>query len=152
MTVSAALVATCMLVTAETYAPVVGIPPQQFLVGMLAIMEVEGGRDGQAVPNYDKDGRVRSEDLGRMQVNTHWIPDLARTWGMDYKAAYNRVKDDACTNVAVGGYVLHKKIIMANGDLAKGIAYYNNVRPEIHTRYLQRVLKAIHRQQRVASR
>ena len=130
--ITAKALATCMLLAAQTYQ----VPPAV----MIGIMHVEGGRVGQQVgPN--KNGTY---DLGPMQVNSSWIPQLARAWNVDQKTAYRLVRDDGCVNVRVSAWILHKKIKDA-GSLYKGIAHYNSATPGIGTRYAAKVISTMKR-------
>ena len=66
--ITAQALAACLLMAANTYQ----VPPAV----MIGIMQVEGGHIGQQVgPNFNG-----TYDLGPMQVNTRWMPELARLW------------------------------------------------------------------------
>ena len=62
------ILAACMMLAAQTYS----VPPA-ILVG---IYKAEGGQVGQEVRNTNG-----SYDLGPMQINTVWMPELAGRWG-----------------------------------------------------------------------
>ena len=131
------VLAACLLLAAETY----GVPPA-VLVG---IYEVEGGRVGQEVgPN-----RNGSYDLGPMQINTIWLPDLARRWGVSESTARRWVRDDACTNVGVAAWILRNHIA-ETGSLSRAIAHYHSRTPEYGNAYRQRVVNAMYRRGLVA--
>ncbi len=130
--IAAKLLATCLLLAAETQ----GLPPAV----LIGIMDVEGGRVGQQVgPNNNG-----TYDLGPMQVNSLWIPELAEAWGVDHKKAYRMVRDDGCVNVKVSAWILRKKIKEA-GSLYGGIAHYHSATPGIGTRYAAKVIRAMDR-------
>ena len=66
--ITAQALAACLLMAANTYQ----VPPAV----MIGIMQVEGGHVGQAVgPNSNG-----TYDLGPMQVNSRWMPELAHRW------------------------------------------------------------------------
>ncbi len=130
--ISAQTLAACLLFAAQTY----DVPPQV----MIGIMHVEGGRVGQAVgPNVNG-----SYDLGPMQVNSLWIPELAAAWRVDYKTAYKVVRDDGCMNVRVAAWILKRKIKEA-GSLYRGIAYYHSATPGVGISYAARVIRVMER-------
>ncbi len=74
-------------------------------------------------------------DLGPMQVNSRWIPELARTWNVDYRTARKAVRDDGCVNVRVAAWILRRKIGEAGGSLYGGIAHYHSATPWRGRRY-----------------
>jgi hypothetical protein len=47
-----------------------------------------------------------SYDLGPMQINTIWLPELAQSWGVSESTAYKWVRDDPCTNMGVAAWIL----------------------------------------------
>lgn len=125
--ITAKALAACMILASQTY----DVP----LPVMIGIMHVEGGRVGQQVgPNANK-----TYDLGPMQVNTRWIPELAKAWNIDTKTAHKLVRDDGCVNVRVSAWILHNKIKEA-GSLYGGIAYYHSATPALGSRYAAKVM------------
>jgi len=125
--ITAQALAACMMLAAQTYQ----VPPAV----MVGIMHVEGGRVGQQVgPNSNG-----TYDLGPMQVNTRWMPQLARAWNVPYKTAVRLVRDDGCVNVRVAAWILGQKIKEA-GSLYGGIAYYHSATPGIGSRYASKVI------------
>lgn len=125
--------ATCFLLAAQTY----NVPPQV----MVGILHVEGGQVGQQVQNTNG-----SYDLGPMQVNTIWMPQLSRYWNVDAQTAKRWVRDNACVNLHVAAWILRQKIDGAGGNLFTGIAHYHSATPELGTRYAFKVIKAMDRQ------
>lgn len=87
------ILAACLMLAAQTYS----VPPAV----MVGILQVEGGNVGQQVHNTNG-----SYDLGPMQINTIWIPQLAEYWGVDSGTAARWVRDDACTNMGVAAWIL----------------------------------------------
>lgn len=124
--------ATCIFLAAQTY----GVPPA-VLVG---ILHVEGGKVGQQVRNTNG-----TYDLGPMQINTIWMPELAKHWQVSPATAKRWVRDDGCINVAVGAWILRKKSDDA-GSLYTGIAHYHSKTPRHGLPYRQKVFVAMHRQ------
>ncbi len=108
--------AACILAAANVYQ----VPPAV----MIGIMQVEGGHVGQqAGPNFNG-----TYDLGPMQVNTRWLPELAQHWHVSVPTARTWVRDDACTNVYVAAWILKQKIAKS-GSLYYGIAHYHSATP-----------------------
>lgn len=121
--------ATCLMLAAQTYA----VPPQ-VLVG---ILHVEGGRIGQQVAN--KNG---SYDLGPMQINSLWVPQLADTWKIPQKKAWQLLRDDGCTNVNVAAWILRQHLT-ETGSLAKAVAYYHSRTPSKGQKYKTKVVEVM---------
>lgn len=128
---SPTVLAACLLIAAQTYQ----VPPGV----LLGIMQVEGGRIGQAVGNTNG-----SYDLGPMQVNTVWLPTLARKWNTSQSTAMRWLRDDGCVNMAVSAWILRQRINYT-GDLWSGIAGYHSLTPGIGSRYASRVASAMKR-------
>lgn len=130
--ITAKALAACMLLAAQTYQ----VPPAV----LIGIMHVEGGAVGQQVgPNSNG-----TYDLGPMQINSLWVPQLARSWNVDENQAYGLLRDDGCVNVRVSAWILRRKIKRA-GSLYKGIAYYHSATPGIGSRYAKKVVRAMYR-------
>lgn len=127
----AQVIATCIMLAAQTY----NVPPA-VLVG---ILEVEGGRVGQAVRNTNG-----TYDLGPMQINTVWMPELSKKWRIPEGRAKKIVRDDACTNVHVAAWILRQRI-NDSGDLTMGIAHYHSRTPRHGHKYARKVIGAMKR-------
>jgi hypothetical protein len=126
--------ASCLMLSAQTYA----VPPQV----MVGILHVEGGKVGQEVgPNVNG-----TYDLGPMQVNTLWLPKLARYWQVDTKTAHKWVRDNSCVNLHVSAWILRQKLDEAGGNLFNGIARYHSATPQFGHQYAYKVIKAMDRQ------
>jgi len=125
------MLAVCIFAAAQTYV----VPPSV----ILGILNVEGGKIGQAVRNTNN-----TYDLGPMQINTIWIPELAAYWGISQGDATRLVRDDACVNIGVGAWILRTKMNQT-GSLIQGIAYYHSATPSLGQRYKQKVLSAMER-------
>ena len=125
------ILAACLFLAAQTY----NVPPA-VLVG---IYQVEGGQVGQEVGNTNG-----TYDLGPMQINTSWLPDLARLWGVSPATARHWVRDDPCTNVGVAAWILRTNLNHTN-DLAQAIAYYHSRTPGYGQPYKQKVIGSMSR-------
>lgn len=121
--------AACLLIAAQTYA----VPPAV----LMGIHQVEGGKVGQQVRN--KNG---SYDLGPMQINTIWMPQLAKLWKVDVSVAHKWVRDDACTNAGVSAWILRGHI-NETGNLAQAIQHYHSRTPRYGTVYRKKVVSAM---------
>ena len=127
---SATVLAACLMLASQTYS----VPPA-VLVG---IYKAEGGKVGQQVSNTNG-----SYDLGPMQINTIWMPELAKKWGVNEEIAKKWVRDDACTNVGVAAWIL-KGHLDETGNLSQAIAHYHSRTPVHGTRYKKRVIEILH--------
>jgi len=125
------MLAVCIFTAAQTYV----VPPSV----ILGILNVEGGRIGQAVRNTNK-----TYDLGPMQINTIWVPALASFWGVRPAEALRLVRDDACINIGVGAWILRTKMNQT-GSLTQGIAYYHSGTPSLGHNYRKKVIRAMER-------
>lgn len=123
--------AVCIFTAAQTYV----VPPSV----ILGILNVEGGRIGQAVRNTNN-----TYDLGPMQINTIWIPELARYWGVNESVALQKVRDDACINIGVGAWILRTNM-NKTGSLSQGIAHYHSGTPHLGHKYRKKVMNAMER-------
>lgn len=120
------ILAACLMLASQTYA----VPPA-VLVG---IYKAEGGKIGQEVPNENG-----TYDLGPMQINTVWMPELAEKWGVSEATAQKWVRDDACTNVGVAAWILRSHL-NDTGSLSKAIAHYHSKTPIHGNKYKGRVI------------
>jgi hypothetical protein len=118
--------AACLIIAAQNYSV-----PAAVLIG---IMHVEGGHVGQQVLNTNG-----TYDLGPMQVNTTWVPELAHRWKVDQSTAYHWVRDDGCVNVDVAAWILRRNID-STGYLVGGISHYHSATPGIGTNYARKVV------------
>jgi hypothetical protein len=129
---TAQALAACLLMAANTY----DVPAAV----MIGIMHVEGGRVGQAVgPNVNG-----TYDLGPMQVNTRWLPELAKNWKVPVDTARAWVRDDGCVNVHVGAWILRRKMDDM-GSLWGGIAAYHSATPSRGGPYANKVIAVMDR-------
>ncbi len=126
------VLAACLLMAAQTYS----VPPA-VLVG---IYNVEGGKVGQQVKNTNG-----TYDLGPMQINTIWVPELADYWGVTESTAKKWVRDDPCTNMGVSAWILRKHL-NDTGSLGKAIAHYHSKTPQHGLKYKRKVVSAMEKQ------
>ena len=122
--------AACLMLASQTYS----VPPA-VLVG---IYKAEGGKAGQEVHNSNG-----SSDLGPMQINTVWVPELAKKWGVKENVAKKWLRDDACTNVNVAAWIL-KGHLEETKSLSQAIAHYHSRTPRYGSRYKNRVIDILH--------
>lgn len=106
------LILACAIKAATAY----GLPP----AGVVAILEVEGGRTGEVSENSNG-----TRDIGLMQVNSLWLEPLAKTWGVSRDEAEVALRDRPCTNIAVGTFILAECIHKRGGDFWQGVGCYH---------------------------
>lgn len=131
------LLAACIMMASQTY----DVPPA-LLIG---IYKAEGGRPGLAVSNTNG-----SYDLGPMQINTIWLPELARKWGIDQEQAKKRVRDDMCENVNVAAWILEKHL-KETRNLAQALQHYHSRTPKFGKKYRKRVIDLMKKNQLLKS-
>lgn len=117
----------CVIAAANLY----GLPPLLVVI----LLNVEGGRLGQTHANDN--GTV---DIGPMQINQLWLPQLADHWHASMADTYGALDDSFCANVEAGSWILRQAINDANGQLWLGVAYYHSHTLAYQGAYLQRVL------------
>ena len=102
-----------------------------------AIAEVESGLNPGAIGVNKKNGRVLSEDLGMMQINTSWLPVL-RPMGITREVLLG----NACQNIHVGAWILARNIAQ-NGVNWTSVGAYNagfkNANEQFRMRYALKV-------------
>lgn len=118
--------AACLLMAAQTYQ----VPP----AALIGIYHVEGGKVGQQVRNSNG-----SYDLGPMQINTIWLPELSKRWGVSPEHAKKWLRDDPCTNVGVAAWIL-KGHLRETNNLARAIAHYHSRTPRYGSVYRDKVI------------
>jgi hypothetical protein len=113
---------------------------------LLILLNVEGGTLGNISQNNN--GTV---DIGPMQVNQLWIPDLAAHWRADQQATYVALRDNFCANVEAGAWILRQGLDQAHGDFWGGVGYYHSHDPVYGDSYLRSVLKQALRLEQMAT-
>jgi soluble lytic murein transglycosylase-like protein len=88
--------------------------------------------NGQAsVVNLNVNG---TRDIGLMQINSSWLPTLARH-GIAERDLY-----DPCVNILVGAWILSNNFARF-GYTTQGLGAYNAASPDKRERYAQQVLR-----------
>jgi hypothetical protein len=96
------------------------------------IAQVESGMNLNAV-NTNTNGTV---DIGLMQINSTWLPTLARE-GITRESLF-----DACTNAYVGAWILSQNIRQLGANW-NAIGAYNSASPDKRLAYARKVYDAI---------
>ena len=108
----------CFLAAAQAYT----IPEGTFFS---IANNLERGWEGLAQPNLRRDGSVRSEDLGRWQVNSSWVPTFTAYWKQpDDRSTYLLLRDDGCANAYAAAAIVRYYWQMT-GNLERAIAFYH---------------------------
>lgn len=109
-------------------------------VPLYLILDVEGGKVGGISSNTN--GTV---DIGPMQINSWWLPKLAR-----FGISRAQLRDNLCTNILAGAWI-YAKARASTGTMIQAIARYHSPTPRYQRRYLARIKKAIDRRLKVAA-
>ncbi len=120
------ILAACIMMASQTH----NVPPAL----IAGIYKAEGGKVGQEIKN--KNG---SYDMGPMQINTIWLPELAKYWGVSKETARKRVRDDACANVDVAAWILRSHLTKTK-NLSKALEHYHSKTPKFGEKYKKRVI------------
>jgi hypothetical protein len=120
----------CITAAARVYR----LPPAVLVI----LLNVEGGSLGRVSPNTN--GTV---DIGPIQVNEIWLPDVAAHWHATIVDAYKALRDSFCANVEAGAWILRRGLDEAHGDFWEGVGYYHSHTPEHKNRYLRDVLRQV---------
>lgn len=86
---------------------------------LMAIAEVESGMDPTAIGLNKRGGKVVSEDVGLMQINSSWFPKLS-----DMGITRSDLLENPCQNIFVGAWVLASNI-SSNGVNWESVGAYN---------------------------
>ena len=129
----------CLRAAASTYrlSPVV----------LVILLRVEGGQLGRVSGNTNA-----TVDIGPMQVNEIWLPDLARHWHASVQQAFLALRDNFCANVEGGAWILRQGLDEARGDFWRGVGYYHSHDPVHKAAYLRKVLDQALRLQAMTDR
>lgn len=119
----------CMLAIAAHF----GLPPRV----LPSIQRVEGGQVGMAHKNANG-----TDDLGLMQVNSRWVPPLARYWGVPEATMRGWLTQDACFNITVAGALVHIYLRESKGDLLAAVRKYHSHTPTLGLAYQAKVAGA----------
>ncbi|MBX6375064.1 MAG: lytic transglycosylase domain-containing protein [Acetobacteraceae bacterium] len=126
---ASALFAACMAMTAQMF----DLPPRL----LPAIQATEGGWVGAVRRNPNG-----SEDLGLMQVNTVWLPRLARASGLPPEELRERLIYDGCFSIQVAGAILRMNLNAERGNLMRAIGNYHSRTPGRNEAYQERVVNS----------
>lgn len=117
----------CMTAVAAFY----HLPPR----ALPAIHVVENGWAGSV--RHNKNG---TDDLGVMQINTLWLPELSRGTGLSLSHLRSALVYQNCFNVAVAGAILRVYLHETGDNLVKAIGFYHSHTPTLAEAYRMRVL------------
>lgn len=120
----------CMTLVAQLY----HLPP----LLLPSIQATEGGQVGSVSHNTNG-----TDDLGVMQINTLWVPAVAKATGATEEAARSALIVLPCFNIRVAGAILRQEID-ASG-LRRAIGNYHSHTPGRNQRYRVLVLRALDR-------
>jgi hypothetical protein len=124
------IIAGCINAAADVYR----LPPAVLVI----LLNVEGGSLGHVSQNTNA-----TVDIGPMQVNQIWIPQVAAHWHATEAATFHALRDDFCANVEAGSWILRQGLDEARGDFWQGVGYYHSHDPQHKATYLQAVLKQV---------
>jgi hypothetical protein len=110
------------------------IPPAILVI----LLNVEGGALGATSGNTN--GTV---DIGPMQVNQIWLPQVAAHWSTTERRAFLALRDNFCANVEAGAWILRQGLDDAHGDFWEGVGYYHSHDPSHKRTYLRSVLQQL---------
>lgn len=119
----------CMALSAALH----NLPPEV----LPAIHNVEGGKVGTVSRN-----RNGTEDLGVMQINTIWVPRLARATSLRDEEVRARLIGNACFNIVVAGAILRIYLTETKGDLWRAVGNYHSHTPARNLAYQAKVLNS----------
>jgi hypothetical protein len=121
--------AACMALIASLY----NLPPRV----LPSIHVVEGGQSSTV--HLNRDG---SEDLGYMQVNTRWLPDLSNYSGLPVATVRQNLLTRPCFNIAAAGLILRVYLDETKGNLMLAVGDYHSHTPQLNSAYQQRVVNS----------
>jgi hypothetical protein len=119
----------CMLAVAQFY----HLPPRV----LPSVQVVEAGQPGTISRNFN-----RTADLGVMQVNSNWVPQIARWWNLPPPTVAERLIGDPCFNIAAAGAIMRVYLDEAHGDVTQAVGYYHSHTPERASVYQIKVIRA----------
>jgi hypothetical protein len=119
----------CMLAVSQFY----HLPPRV----LPSIQVVEAGQPGTISRNFNGTG-----DLGVMQVNTIWVPFLARSWHLTPREVAQRLIQEPCFNIVSAGAIMRIYLDEARGDVVRAVGYYHSHTPERASAYQMSVIRA----------
>jgi hypothetical protein len=153
LVVVAALSLLPMTSRAATVAPVVGciesaasvyrLPPAVIVI----LLSVEGGSLGHVSQNTNE-----TVDIGPLQVNSTWVPAVAKHWRASPSDTFAALRDNFCANIEAGSWILRQAMDEAHGDFWGGVGFYHSHDPAYRADYLRKVLRQTLRLEALAMR
>jgi hypothetical protein len=122
------VIESCLLAAASAHR----VPPAVLVI----LLNVEGGKLGRVSANTN--GTV---DIGPMQVNEIWLPELSRHWRAPVGLSFLALRDNFCANAEAGAYILRKGLDEAHGDFWSGVGIYHSHDPAYKAAYLRKVFE-----------
>ena len=110
------------------------LPPAVLVI----LLNVEGGSLGRVSQNTND-----TVDIGPMQVNQVWLPQVAAHWHASIADTYQALRDNFCANVEAGAWILRRGLDEANGDFWEGVGIYHSHDPAHKATYLRAVLNQV---------
>jgi len=95
---------------------------------LYAIARTESGLNPQAI-GHNRNG---SRDIGLMQINSTWLPKLAR------HGIHERDLFEPCTNIHVGAWILADNVSRL-GYTWEAVGAYNATNPVLRRAYIEKV-------------
>ncbi|MCW3677848.1 lytic transglycosylase domain-containing protein [Burkholderia cenocepacia] len=92
--------------------------------------------ESRFVPDAINRNTNGTEDIGLMQINSWWLPQLAR-YGITRESLF-----DPCTNVYVGAWILSRNFAQ-HGVTWTGVGAYHSPTPALQLRYANLVYKKL---------
>jgi hypothetical protein len=123
---------TCMALVASLY----NLPPRV----LPSIHAVEGG--GLSTVHMNLDG---TEDLGLMQINTRWLPMLARYTRSPEISVRQNLLGRSCYNIAAAGFIMRIYLDETSGNLMRAIGNYHSHTPALNQAYQTKVMQSARR-------
>ena len=119
------------------------LPPAVLVI----LLNVEGGSLGHVSQNTND-----TVDIGPMQVNQIWLPQLAAHWHATAADTFRALRDNFCANVEAGAWILRRGLDEAHGNFWEGVGYYHSHDPGYKATYLRAVLGQVMRLRTLAER
>jgi len=104
---------------------------------IMSVLDVEAGRVGSK--SHNENG---TDDFGPGQINSVWVPEIAKTIGQPTDIAQQLLQWDGCFNIRVTAAILRYQINAAGGNFWQGVAFYHSHAPVEGAIYVQKVVAA----------
>jgi hypothetical protein len=116
----------------ESAAAVYRLPPAVIVI----LLSVEGGSLGHVSQNTNE-----TVDIGPMQVNSTWVPAVAKHWRASPSDTFVALRDNFCANIEAASWILRQAMDEAQGDFWGGVGFYHSHDPGYRADYLRKVLR-----------